>query len=212
MKSPTAALSIAALSLAMLAPSFGQTPSQSADSQLAGSHEAQRMVPANASLTRALDANSIHTGDQFRATLTGNVHLSSGVELRKGDTLIGEVGTDDMNTTGNSHLAVRFTQAVQKNGQTVPIKATIVALYNPNDLASNAYSDSDAIPNSWNDGTLGVDQIGVVNGVDLHSKIASHNSGVFVATSKKDVKIPAGSEFALALAAQNSPGVTNSGD
>lgn len=199
MRVSTAALSIAVLSLAMITPSFGQAPTQ-------------HMVPANASLTRALDANSIHAGDQFRATLTSNVHLSSGVELRKGDTLVGEVGTDDMNITGNARLAVRFTQAVQKNGQTIPIKATILALYNPGDLGNNTYGESDQIPNTWNDGTLQIDQMSAVNGIDLHSKIASQNSGVFVTTTKKDVKIPAGSQIALAIAPQSNAASTNSGD
>lgn len=210
MKIPTAALSIAALSLAMLTPSFGQTPSQSATDAQPGAREAQHLVPARASLPRTLDSNSVHTGDQFRATLTSNVHLSSGVELRKGDTLQGEVVTDDMNTPGNTRLAVRFTQAVQKNGQTIPIKATIVALYNPNNLLQEGY-ETEQVPNDWNDGTLSVDQLGVVNGVDLHSKIASQNSGVFVTNTKKDVKIPAGSEIALAIGPQANSGA-NLGD
>jgi hypothetical protein len=211
MKSSTAALSIAALSLAMLTPAFGQTPDQgSQDNQATGSREAQRMVPALAQLTRALDSNSIHTGDQFRATLSGNVHLNGGVELRHGDALLGQVAEDDTNTPGRSRLAVRFTQAVLKNGQTIPVKATIVALYTPDSLISEDSANPE-VPNSWNDGTLEVDQIGVVKDVDLHSRISSSNSGVFVSTKKDDVKIPAGSEIALAIAAQSNTGSTNSG-
>ena len=193
----------------MLTPAFGQT---SQDNQPSGLSEAQHMVRARASLTHALDSNSIHTGDQFRATLSDNVHLNSGVVLRKGDALVGTVADDDMNTTGKSHLAVRFTQAVLKNGQTIPIKATIVALYTPDDFADSSYGGDDQIPNSWNDGTLRVDQVGVVKGVDLHSQISSQNSGVFV-SQKNNVKLPAGSELALAIAAGNNgpANPTNSG-
>jgi len=193
MKSWTAALSLTTLSLAMLVPAFGQN----------GQREAERMVPARASLTHAIDSKAAQPGYQFRATLDNNVHLNSGVELRHGDALVGTVVADDTNMPGKSHLAVRFTQAVLKNGQTVPIKATIVSLTPPSDQVSDDYTAPDQVPNSWNDGTLRVDQIGAVKDVDLHSSIASPNSGVFVSTKKDDVKIPAGSELALAIAATN---------
>jgi hypothetical protein len=38
-----------------------------------------------------------------------------------------------------------------------------------------------------------MDQENVVSGVDLHSKISSQNSGVFVSTKKADIKLHAGS-------------------
>lgn len=212
MKFSKTALSIATLSLAMLTPAFGQTSDQSSqDNQSAGSREAQRMVPAHASLTRALDANSAHQGDQFRATLNDNVHLNDGLELRHGDTLVGKVVADDANTPGNSRIAVRFTQAVLKNGQTVPIKATIVNLAQPSDLTGDDYTALDQVHDSWNDGTLNVDQIGVIKDVDLHSSISSQNSGVFVSTKRSDFKIPAGSEMALAISASGNTAQTNGG-
>ncbi len=57
--------------------------------------------------------------------------------------------------------------------------------------------------NEWNQNVLTVEEIGAMSGFDLHSKIAAENSGVFVAQEKKDVKLPAGSEFALAIAEQD---------
>ena len=190
----------------MLTPSFGQSTQDNQASVGAALH----MVPARASLTHTLDSNSIHTGDQFRATLSGNVHLNGGVELHRGDALLGQVADDDTNAAGKSHLAIRFTQAVLKNGQTIPVKATIVAIYTPDSLESNEDATLDHVPNSWNDGTLQVDQIGVVKDVDLHSRISSQNSGVFVSTERSNVKIPAGSEIALAIAPN--AGSTTSGD
>jgi hypothetical protein len=202
MKGSTTALSFAALSLAMLTPAFAQTPTQSSqDNQSNGVSVTEHLVPAVASLTRTLDTNSAHQGDQFRATLGNNVHLNDGVELRHGDVLVGTVVADDANTPGSSRLAVRFTQAVLKNGQTVPIKATIVGLTTPDGLTSDHYSAPDQVPNGWNDGTFSVDQIGVVKDVDLHSKISSQNSAVFVSTKRSDFKIPARSEFDLAIGA-----------
>ncbi len=212
MKFPTAALSVTTLSLAMLAPALGQAQTQSPqDTQSSGVNEAQHMVPARALLTHALDANSVHTGDQFRATLSDKVHLNNGVELRRGDALLGNVVDDDMNTVGRSRLALRITEAVLKNGQTIPVKATIVSLYTPDQLSNDSFNAPEELPNRWNDGTLKVDQIGVLHDVDLHSSISSSNSGVFVSTQKNDVKIPGGSELALAIAAQPNAGPTNPG-
>jgi hypothetical protein len=209
MKGSKLALFLAALSLSMLTPAFGQA---SQDNQTDGLQEAEHMVPVRAELVRTLDGHTAHTGDKFRATLSQNVRLNGGTELRKGDTLLGEVVTDDMNTPGSSRLAVRFTEVDRKNGQTVPIKATIVAIYNPGQLMADSASEPEQYPNSWTDQTLSIDQLGVVSGVDLHSKISSANSGVFVTTTKKDVKIPAGSEVALAIAAQSNTDATNTGD
>jgi hypothetical protein len=200
MKLSTTALSVATLSLAMIS---------SVSAQSTGQREADHMVAARASLSHALDADHTAPGSQFRATLRDNVRLSDGTQLRRGDALLGNVTTDDTNTAGKSHLALRFTSAVLKNGQTVPVKATIVALYTPDNLVSDDYDATQQIPNGWTDGTLRVDQIGVVKGVDLHSSIASDNSGVFV-SAQNDVKLPAGSEIALAISAQTNPS-TNGG-
>jgi hypothetical protein len=200
MKISKAALSIASLSLALLTPAFGQS---SQDNQPTGVHEAQRMVRARASFPRALDSNSVHTGDKFRATLAQNVRLGNGVQLHKGDALLGEVVADDTNTPGNARLAIRFTEVDPKKGQSIPIKAMIVALYTPDELAgADSSAEPDQVPNSWNNGMLQIDQTGVMKGIDLHSRVASQNSGVFVSTGKNSIKIPSGSEVALAIAPQ----------
>lgn len=215
MKPSTAVLSVATLSLALAIPALGQSPgqnwqNQNWQNQPNAQREADRMVPARASLIHTLDADSTRPGYQFRARLSDTVHLDVGVVLHRGDTLLGKVVNDDMNTPGTSRLAIRFTQALLKNGQTIPVKATIVAVYKPGDLTVENVPEH--IPNTWNDRTLQVDQINVLNGVDLHSRIASHDSGVFVSTKDKDVKIPAGSEIALAIAARNNAGQSmNSG-
>ena len=112
-----------------------------------------------------------------------------------------------MNQSGTSKLALRFTEAKLKNGQSVPIKATIVGIAPPvNETADNIPVDAgDQVSNSWNDGTLIVDQIDALNGVDLHSRISSTNSGVFVSTKKDNMKLEHGSEFLLAIAQQPHP-------
>ena len=215
MKYRIALSSIAALSVALSLPAFAQNNDTNADqagaqTPIRGAHEAMRMVAARAALEKTLDADHLSTGSQFRAKLTSKVQLENGPELPSGTMLLGEVAADDMNVAGTSKVALRFTNAVLKDGQNVPIKATIVGIFNPQ---TDSQGVPTQVPNSWNDGTLAIDQIGVVSGVDLHSRIASHNSGVFVSSTKHNVKLAASSEIQLAIAARNqgSQGMNGSG-
>jgi hypothetical protein len=180
--------------------------SQNGNTPIRGRHEAMKMVPARAALDHTLDADKTKPGYEFRATLAKSVRLDNGVELPSGTMLLGRVATDDMNEAGTSKLALRFTQADLRDGQVVPIKATIVGVFKPESMNSEGYpvAPGDQVPNSWNDGTLAVDQINVLSGVDLHSRISSRNSGVFVSTKKDDVKLNSGSEMTLAIAPRNS--------
>jgi hypothetical protein len=204
--------SVATVSLSLLVPQLANAQTSTPEPQRsaisapapAGTNEAMAMVHAQAALERVLDAKKATPGEQFEAKLASKVDLRNGPELPRGTVLVGKVGTDDMNVNGVSKLALRFTQAQLKDGQTVPIKATIVSVYGPDAGDFNPYSvaPGDQVPTSWNDGTLSVDQLNALSGVDLHSKIASNNSGVLVSTKNDDVKLRAGTEFALAIAEQ----------
>lgn len=208
-------LSVAALSLTLLIPASAQpiNKSESRNGSITASHaskrntpllgqrEAMRMVRAQARLDHPLNADKIKTGAQFRATLNQKVQLKNGPELPSGTVLMGKVVQDQMNQAGTSKLALRFTQADLKDGQVVPIKAMIVGIYNMQNMNSG-YPGSAVVPNSWSHTTLRVDQIGAMSGVDLHSNVASRNSGVLVSTKKHNMKLSSGTEFALAITEQ----------
>ena len=166
-----------------------------------GHREAMRMVPVRAELMRPLDAKKDQSGSAVQAKLRQKVTLSDGTELPDGTILVGEVTTDDMQQQVMSKLALRFYEARLENGTVIPIKATIVGWFGPVPVGSRAYpvEAGDQAPNSWTDGSLQIDQISVVAGVDLHSKISSQNSGVFVSTKKDDVKLKEGSEIQFAI-------------
>lgn len=172
--------------------------------------EANQMVSVKAHLLKTIDARKAQAGEQFQAVVDDTAHLKNGTELQRGTTLIGTIATDQMQTGGNSQLALRFTQAKLKNGQVVPIEAMIAGVGAPLDEMGAAYGEDDDLP-SWNSGTLEVDEIGAVHNVDLHSAVAGSDSGTFVSTKKDDVKLSAGSRMTLAIAAQSSDNTTAAG-
>ncbi len=199
---------LAAASLVLLSPhssqaqgATGNSAMKNSTAPMAGKAEAMNMVRGRAALTETLDARKLKPGDRFKATLADTIHLKNGSELPHGTTLLGLVSTDHVQQ-GNSRLALRFSKAELKDGKLIPIKATIVGLFPPQAENGEGYNIAagDQQPNGWNASTLQVDQIGVVSGVDLHSRIAARNSGVFVTTKKDDVKLSSGSELLLAIA------------
>ncbi|SNT24617.1 hypothetical protein SAMN05421770_10659 [Granulicella rosea] len=155
----------------------------------ASSDANNKMVAAHGALTQNLDAKKVTVGSEFSLKLSKPVKLDNGTTLPGGTVLVGTVAQDDQSVAGNAKLALRFTHANLKSGQVVPIHATIVGV---------ARTDG-SLPDNWTPTTQKVDQIGVVSDVDLHSRVASKNSGVFVATKKDNVKLLAGSEIALAI-------------
>ncbi|HEV2325308.1 MAG TPA: hypothetical protein VGS10_15255 [Terracidiphilus sp.] len=193
------ALSLPALAacLVLLGPNFAAArtaANTTAQTSIAGQHEAMKMVPARADLTRTLNASNVRAGQQFEAKLSNKVDLKNGPVLPKGTELVGKVVKDQSNP---SSLTLRFTKAELKNGTAVPIKATIVGLYS----AQNQYGESygmNQMPNYWTPQTLQVDQINALHHIDLHSRIAASNSGVL--QSKKNIRFSQGTEFALAIA------------
>ena len=179
----------------------GINGSQNMSSRHTGMREAERMVPANAELLHNLDAKDMHPGYMFKAKLSKDVTLDNGTKLPAGTVLVGRVESDDMQMHGMSKLALRFNQAELKDGKVIPVKATIVGVFRPETENGQGYpvAAGNQMPNSWTDGTLQVDQINVIPGVDLHSSIRSKNSGVFVSKTKDNVKLGSGSEMQLAL-------------
>lgn len=212
----TAVLAFPLLTFAQTSNMQNSPTSQGMHSQNNGMHkgkmEAERMVPAQASLTKRIDAKDMHPGYMFKAKLSKDLTLSNGVKLQDGDTLIGRVEKDDMQEQGMSKLALRFTKVETQSGKVIPIKATIVGVVKPGTVNINGYPETggNQVPNSWNDGTLQVDQIGVMDGVDLHSKIKSKNSGVFVSKTNDNVTLNPGSEIELAIAPRMHSHMNNS--
>lgn len=209
-------LSIAGLSMMLFLPGINHAQStmnsnsqMSANSTTTGTsvdarQQADEMVPARAYIANKMDAKNEKPGTKFTAILADTVHLKNGTELPRGTKLMGTVATDELNEQGNSKLALRITQADLKDGKTIPVKATIVGVWGPESENALGYNvaPGQQQPNDWNKSTIAIDEMDALPGVELHSRIAGNNSGVFVTKKKDDVKLSGGSELALAIAAQ----------
>ena len=208
----TITLSVAVVTLILVATQAmrAQNLASSQTSQIntastAGMDEATMMVPAQAALLQNLDAKNDRSGQTFRMKLADTVHLKNGPELPRDTELIGTIADDDMQIHGTSMLVLRITKAELKDGTTIPVKATIVGFYGPKDeTLQGGYPivAGDQMANDWSKSYLKFDEIGALKDVDLHSSIGSRNSGVFVSTKKDNFELKAGSEIALAIAAQ----------
>lgn len=206
MKGHRQALAFATAVLALPLFAYSQNASdqspQSTQAPIAGHHEATLMKPVRAILVQNLDADKDHDGYSVQAKLAQKVTLSNGTELPRNTVLLGKVTKDDMQQQGVSKLALRFNQARLKDGTMLPIRATIVGYFGSAAL-NTAVDNEEAggeVPNDWTAKTLQLDELSVAPGVDLHSKISSRNSGVFVSTKRDDVKLKEGSEIQFAIA------------
>jgi hypothetical protein len=162
---------------------------------------AQELVRADAALVHKLDASKSQVGGTVEAKLVKTVHLKNGTELPKNTTLEGRVVKDELNEPGQSKVALRFNEAKLPSGQTIPVKAMLVGVYPPHNggISGDPTMSEESTPNIWNPSIHQIDQINVLPGVDLHSRVAGHNSGVFVSKKKDGVDIPTGDELQFAL-------------
>lgn len=208
MKLNIGSVSLVALSVAFAMPLAAQSSSPSSQSMSNGTTsnwhaEADQMVPTRAAIDRTLDAKDSKPGTEFMAKLPEKVHLKDGSELPAGTELMGKVSVDDLNESGQSKLALCIDQAKLKDGQTIPVKATIVGVYGPGAGQWTPYDTAAGaqVPNIWNKNVGKVDEPDALRNTDLHSAITSKNSGVLVSTKEDDIKLKKGTELALAITA-----------
>ena len=163
-------------------------------------------VPGVVLLTHSLDARKLFPGATFQTRLIDTIHLNNGTKLPSGTLIIGTVVQDDMQPEGRVTFALRFSQARLKNGKTIPIMATVLDVSTGTEAVENEQSVFEpvlVVPRNLTSQSDHVDVIDVNPGIDLHGRANSSNSGVFVATTKNDIRFPTYTQIALALA----PGV-----
>ena len=165
-----------------------------------------QLVSANAQLTQNVDTKNVTEGQVVTAKLTSNVKAAGQSELPKGTTLIGKVTqVEKASGSAPTKLTLTFDKAKLPNGQTVPVKATLLSAYpaGQNDYyvqtglsGSLVQQQSQVVPaNTQVDQTAG----GPLGNVALHGDVSSDVSGVFTSTSK-EINLRRGTQFQLAIA------------
>lgn len=93
-----------------------------------GSLAAGTTIPAT--LSKPIDARKAKSGDQVVAKTTQDVRSDSGVVIPRGSRLVGHVTDAKAKAKGDSEsaLGIAFDEAVLKNGQQIPLNASIRAL------------------------------------------------------------------------------------
>jgi hypothetical protein len=117
----------AALMVLTGAVAAAQTNSKPAEAQ----HTIQ-LVPAKAVLSKSLDAKKAKQGDPVAAKLEESVKLSDEQELPKNTVLEGHIDRVQASEhKSDSSIEVTFDKARLKNGQELPVKATVMAIAEP---------------------------------------------------------------------------------
>ncbi|HXM93808.1 MAG TPA: hypothetical protein VOA64_06065 [Candidatus Dormibacteraeota bacterium] len=103
----------------------------------------------NAALNSPLDARKAKPGDPVLAHTTETVKSDGQRVLPKGTKLVGHVTQASARAKGEpeSALGIAFDKAILKNGQEVPLSATIQAIATGESAASTAGMDTEAIGN-----------------------------------------------------------------
>lgn len=163
-----------------------------------------RLVSASARLTQNLDSKNATAGEAVSAELTSKVKMMGSTELPKGSTLVGKVEqVQASNNDSPARLSIVFDQARLKNGQTIPIKATILAAYPENTV--DDWADSDASgpmvgeqPHFISANEKVDQEPGTLGQVAMHSAVQSETSAVF--TSKdRNIDLKRGTQLQIAI-------------
>ena len=105
---------------------------QSAANQAAPAHRTLQLVEVKAELSSGLDAKKAKEGQPVTAKLQDDVQVPDAQALPKNTVLEGHVDqVQASENKGDSSVVVTFDKAKLKDGQELPIKATVVAMHQP---------------------------------------------------------------------------------
>lgn len=182
----------------------GAALAQSGDSSLERSASRHLQgAEMNATLSQTVDARKAKPGDAVTATLTDDVRANGRLLLFKGTTLVGRVTeaqartrrADSGDTSADSRLGIAFEKAVLRDGQEVPINATIEAVAAADPAASSSSRpDEDAARGHLASGTRGV--FGIA-GVQIVATAAADGQAPLLVSSTGNVALKSGTQLLL---------------
>jgi hypothetical protein len=157
----------------------------------------------NATLSQTVDARKAKPGDAVTATLTEDVRANGRLLLLRGTMLVGRVTeaqartrrADSGDAQADSRLGIEFETAVLRDGQEVPINATIQAVA-VGELPASSSSRSEEVPahGSLASGTRGV--FGLA-GVQIVTAAAADGHTPLLVSSTGNVALKSGTQLLL---------------
>lgn len=199
-------------SMAMVA--YG-APINPALSQEASGQPPLQMVMARAELKDGINAKKAKQGDAVRARLTERVKLADGHELERDSILEGHLDqVQPSENKGDSTVVATFDKVMVKGGEELPIKATLLKIWEPQQGVSGGMSPQAAMPQGGGPMQSGVSVSGTpetahipmsmnvpgagmpqgaqpIRGVTLHSDLHEKSSATFT-SSRRNVDVPSG--------------------
>jgi hypothetical protein len=169
------------------------------------------MVAAQAELKDSINAKKAQQGEAIRARITETVKLPDGKELPADTILEGHVDqVQASEKKSDSTVVVTFDKARLKGGEELPIKATLLSMWEPQEAVSGGGAGSGSpLPGGHmsQSGAGGgmpsrMDVVSegrqAVPGVSLHSDIHQMSSVTFTAV-RRNVNVPSGTEMRFGL-------------
>ena len=160
----------------------------------------------NATLSQTVDARKAKPGDAVTATLTEDVRANGRLLLLRGTTLVGRVTeaqartrrADSGDAPADSRLGIEFERAVLRDGQEVPINATIQAVAAGEPAATtssrSAGSEDSAARGALASGTRGVFGL---EGVQIVTEAAADGQTPLLVSSTGNVALKSGTQLLL---------------
>jgi hypothetical protein len=172
------------------------------------------LVTASAELTHGLSSKSTRQGQAVMAKLTSDVKTNGQTELPKGTMLVGKVQeVQNANSNGDTtKLSLVFNEARLSNGRQVPIKATLLAAYPPDEIgvaqSTSAYMIQQ--PRHISSDEKIQQDPGTLGNIALTSSVQSDVSGMFLSKSR-NINLHQGTRFQLAIAPESNSMAAGSG-
>ena len=154
----------------------------------------------SATLSQTVDARKAKSGDEVTATLTDDVRANGRLLLLRGTILVGRVTEAQARTRAgdgstDSRLGIAFERAVLRDGQEVPINATIEAVAAADSAASsNARSEEAGARGQLTSGARGV--FGIA-GVQIVAAAAADGRAPLLVSSTGNVALKSGTQLLL---------------
>jgi hypothetical protein len=166
----------------------------------------------NATLSQTVDARKAKPGDTVTATLTEDVRANGRLLLLRGTMLVGRVTeaqartrrADSGDAPADSRLGIEFETAVLRDGQEVPIHATIQAVA-AGELPATTKAGSgteDVTRGSLASGTRGVFGL---SGVQIVAAAAADGHAPLLVSSTGNVALKSGTQLLLIARGERPP-------